>query len=192
MPKSLWITLVVLSVAIGATTARADTTSAISFDTTIGQAPTSGVIDCDSAGCPNSIDVTVDWEGLTFNFSDAALTSGLQPASYFAGSACDATAPSALAYQSLNGCSGWDGWATGEESDGTWIMALDSGIPGMFVLVSGVGTPNADAVASGGTFTDPPVSTPEPDSGALALTGLALLGLMIARKGIAQGRQQGA
>jgi len=191
MRKFLGIIGIVLLFALGTTAARADTTSTIDFTTTIGQAPTSGVISCDSAGCPNSIAVTVEWEGLTFNFSDADLTGGLQPISTFAGTACEAATASAIVDQSLNGCSGWDGWATGEESNGTWLMALDSGIPGMFVLETGVGTADADAVASGGTFTDP-APTPEPGSGILALAGLALVGLMLARNRFALRRQHSA
>lgn len=191
MRMPLLVTIIVLFVAIGATTARADSVSSIDFTTSIGQAPASGTISCDSVGCPNSVSATVDWEGLTFNFSDADLTGGLQPISTFAGTACEAASPSAIVDLSLNGCSGWDGWATGEESNGNWVMALDSGIPGMFVLETGVGTADANAVASGGTFTDP-VSTPEPGTGALALAGLALVGLMLARNRFALRRQQSA
>ncbi|MGB6430254.1 MAG: PEP-CTERM sorting domain-containing protein [Candidatus Acidiferrales bacterium] len=186
------VAVVVLFVAMAVTTVRADSTSNFDFTTTVGQAPTSGVIDCDSVGCPNSISATVEWEGLTFNFSDAVLTGGLQPSSYFADSAtCTATAPSALVDQALNGCAGYDGWATAEESDGTWLFALDSGVPGLFAVVSGTGTVDEGAVASGGTFTDP-APTPEPGSGDLLLIGLALLGIVVLRKGIAQGRHQSA
>ena len=184
------ITVIVLCVSIGSSTVRADTTSALNFEAAFGQAPTSGIIDCDSAGCPNSISATIDWEGLTFNFSDAALTSGLAPASLFAGSPCDAAAgSSALAYQALNTCSGFDGWATAELGNGNWILALDTGIPGLFALETGVGTPDGDAVASGGTFVDP-VPTPEPGSLGLMLTGLALLGLFSIYRHVSQGHDK--
>jgi PEP-CTERM motif-containing protein len=192
MRKYLGMALAVLVVTIGATTARADSTSTIDFDTTFGQAPTSGSIDCDSVGCPNSITATVVWEGLTFNFSDAALTGGLQPnigAAYPACSAADGSP--ALAYQTLDNCSGVDGWDT-VNVGGNWILSLDSGTPGNFVEAVGVGTANEDATASGGSFTDPPAATPEPGSGALMLTGLALMGFMLARKRIAQAGEQAA
>lgn len=191
MRRFLWATITVLFVAIGATAAHADSTSTIDFVAASGQAPTSGSIDCDSPGCPNSIAVTIDWEGLTFNFSDSELTSDLEPASYFAGyPSCNAAGgPSALVYQSLNMCSGYDGWDTAQLTDGSWVLALDSGTPGLFAEVTGVGTPDAGAVASWGSFTDP-VPTPEPGSCALLLTGLLLVGLMFTRKRIAQGRDQ--
>jgi hypothetical protein len=181
MRTLLWVTLLMFSVGT-ASTAHADTTSALDFGTTTGQAPTSGLIDCDSAGCPNSISATIDWEGLVFTFSDAALTAGLEPDSYFAGNPnCDVAAgPSALVYQSLNNCSPYHGWATAEVG-GNWLMALDTATPGLFVLVTGVGTPDADAVASGGSFIDP-VPTPEPTSGGLLLVGVALLGSMWMRQ----------
>jgi hypothetical protein len=174
-----------------ATTAEADTTSTMNFTTTSGQAPTSGVIDCDSPGCPNSIAATIDWEGLSFTFSDSTLTSGLEPDSYFMGyPTCNAAdGPSALAYQSLNMCSGYDGWATAELEDGSWVLALDSGTPGLFALETGVGTPDENAVPSGGSFTDP-TSTPEPGSNVLMLTGLASLGLMLMRKRSVQHRNK--
>ena len=171
--------------------AHADTVSTLNFVATSGQAPTSGVVDCDSPGCPNSIAVAIDWEGLTFAFSDSALTSGLEPVSSFSGFPdCDAAGGlSALAYQSLNMCSGYDGWATAELGDGSWVLALDSGTPGLFALETGVGTPDEDAVASSGSFTDP-IPTPEPGSVSLMLAGLALLGLMLIRKCMVQGRTQ--
>ena len=191
MRKSLWITLAVFFVAIGASSARADSISTFNFETTFGQAPTSGVIDCDSVGCPNSISATIVWEGLTFNFSDAAFTSGLQPDIIAIYPNCDAAdGSSALAYQTLNSCSGYDGWNT-IDFNGTWILSLDSGTPGGFTEAFGVGTPDDGAVESGGSFVDP-VSTAEPGSGALVLSGLAMLGLMLVRKRIAHGQRQGA
>jgi len=184
MRKLFGIIGIVLFFAIGVTVARADTTSTIDFTATYGQAPASGVIDCDSAGCPNSITATVQWEGLTFDFSDAALTSGLQANISSIYPNCSAPDPSsALAYQTLDSCSGVDGWDTYDNA-GTWILSLDSGTPGNFAEANGVGTANEDAVASGGSFVDP-VPTPEPGSGALMLAGLAFMGLMIARKRIA-------
>jgi hypothetical protein len=191
MRKSLWITLAVVCVAIGATTAHADSISTFNFQTTFGEAPTSGVIDCDSAGCPNSITATILWEGLTFNFSDAALTSGLEADIVSVYPNCNAPdGSSALAYQTLDSCSGYDGWDT-IDFNGTWILSLDSGTPGGFTEAMGVGTPDDGAIASGGSFVDP-ASTAEPGSSVLTLGGLALLGLMLMRKRIAQGRRQAA
>jgi hypothetical protein len=191
MRKSLWITLAVVCVAIGATTAHADSISTFNFETTFGQAPTSGVIDCDSAGCPNSITATIVWEGLTFDFSDAALTSGLEADIISVYPNCNAPdGSSALAYQTPDSCSGYDGWDT-IDFNGTWILSLDSGTPGGFTEAMGVGTPDDGAIASGGSFVDP-ASTAEPGSGVLTLGGLALLGLMLMRKRIAQGRRQAA
>jgi hypothetical protein len=193
MRKSLWIILAALIVAFGATTARADSTSTFNFDATYGQAPTSGLIDCDSVGCPNSINATVVWEGLTFTFSDAALTAGLAPDIAAVYPSCNAAAgSSAQAFQTLNGCSGYDGWST-VNFNGTWLLSLDSGTPGGFFEAAGVGTADDGALASGGSFTDPvPESTPEPGSLALTVSGLALLGLMLARKRMARGQHQDA
>jgi len=193
MRKSLWMILAVFVVALGATTAHADSTSTLNFDASYGQAPTSGTIDCDSVGCPNSINATVVWDGLTFNFTDAALTAGLAPNIAAVYPSCNAASgSSALAYQVLNSCSGYDGWST-VDFNGTWLLSLDSGTPGGFFEAAGVGTADDDAVASGGSFVDPaPASTPEPGSWALTLTGLSLLGLMLARKRMAQGQRQDA
>jgi hypothetical protein len=185
MRKSLWITLTVLEVAIGATVARADSLSTLNFDTAFGEAPTSGMIDCDSAGCPNSIAATIIWEGLTFNFSDSALTSGLQPDISAIYPSCNAAGSSpALAYQTLSGCSGVDGWDT-VDTGGTWILSLDSGTPGNFAEATGVGTPDDGISASEGSFTDS-TPAPEPGAGALVLTGIVLIGVMSIQKRIAQ------
>jgi hypothetical protein len=131
------------------------------------------------------------WEGLTFNFSDAALTSGLEADIVSVYPNCNAPdGSSALAYQTLDSCSGYDGWDT-IDFNGTWILSLDSGTPGGFTEAFGAGTPDDGAIASGGSFVDP-VSTAEPGSGVLMLGGLALLGLMLMRKRIARGRRQAA
>lgn len=181
MRKSLWITLAVLFAAVVASSARADSISTFDFQTAYGQAPTSGVIDCDSAGCPNSITATIVWEGLTFNFSDAEFTYGLEPDIAAIYPNCDAApGSSALAYQTLNSCSGYDGWDT-VDYNGTWIFSLDSGTPGGFTEAFGVGTADDGAIASAGSFVDP-VPTSEPGSGTLMLSGIALLGLMLMGK----------
>jgi len=154
----------------------------MTFVTTLGDAPTSAAIDCDSAGCPNSISATIDWEGLTFTFSDATLTSGLEPGSDFTGNPnCNpAAGSSALVFQSLTTCSTYHGWGV-DESSGSWILSLDTGTPGLFAEATGVGTLDEGAVTSGGSF-DVSTATPEPGSGALVLTGVALLALMMRKR----------
>jgi hypothetical protein len=182
MRKSLCFTIAAVFAAIGATSAHADAIYPMTFVTTAGDAPTSAMVDCDSAGCPNSISATIDWEGLTFTFSDATLTSGLEPGSDFAGNPnCDAAAgSSALVFQSLTTCSTYHGWSV-DESSASWILSLDTGTPGLFAEATGVGTLDEGAVASGGSFIVA-TSTPEPGSGALMLTGVALLGLMMRKR----------
>ena len=72
-------------------------------------------------------------------------------------------------------CSGYDGWDTAQLTDGSRVLALDSGTPGLFAEVTEVAHPT-QAPFTWGSFTDP-VPTPEPGSCALLLTGLLLVGL---------------
>jgi hypothetical protein len=187
MRKSLWITLALLFVAIGAANARADSyiDGAITFTLSSGLAPTSGSFIWDNTS-DSFKSFSVIWSGFTFDFTTTANTTSHVTSGGVCAGATDAIQN--FNFMTTNGCDKTPTYLAGELFG---IFEFDDFFPHPsddYLAVTNLSAITTVSGQGGWSVAETAVAAPEPSSIALMLAGIGFL--LVMRKRIGQGLPQ--
>ena len=187
MRKSLQI-VTLLFVASCVPAAFADTLYTLTFNATSGTAPSSATFDYN--GTTFVSPATVNWDSQSFNFLDSTSPDfGLNDtiASVAACIAPDTGAQASVDLLTKCGTLGYNAQANPGLTYTLNIASLDG--PSLYEQIGLTSGCSGSCIFGAGTVSLAASSTPEPGSGILLLSGIALLGLVM-RKHIGQGLPQ--
>jgi hypothetical protein len=181
MRKSLWIIVTVLIVGFGLPTARADTFTerTMNFRVTVGpvlDAPTGSFVFDNTTNLFTTFEVI--WDGIGFDLAACANGQG-EPGGT---NECFGTSNGPASFLALTSCEttdcGWYAIVSSQTTDAVFTMGSSQW------LISGLSLGVDLDGSAEGTFT---VSTFDPGTGILILTGVGLLGLMMQKRPAANG-----